>query len=258
MKKIIIPIVVVLISGLIVINFISFKSPSKDKMISQLKTYSINQTNNLNINLYANRKTAYQTLDAIDISYISDLDESKKLQVELNEIIKLDKYKYLDDSFTNYLYKYSLPTVNSYFYIDEAFLTIRLKSGEEQTFPIGSLDYYLSDDIAIINELYGSRFDDFPALESISFNLSLNEDIYIERIHISNKIYEVIGKEVKNNELIKINLSKQTKISDQLTIKIVYFINTEKYELYLPYYLYYETNENPLLYRSINNVTILN
>ena len=42
--------------------------------------------------------------------------------------------------------------------------------------------------------------------------------------NLSNKVFTVVGKELKDNEPIIIDLPKQTLISDELCIKLIYFI----------------------------------
>lgn len=258
MKKIIIPIVILLIGGLIYINYLSYKAPQKDKLLSQQTTYSLYQTNALNVLLYANRKTAYQHEDAIITSYISNLDESKKLTVQLKSISKMNQYKYLEENFTCYSYTFELPAIDSYFFITEAYLTIRLKSSEEVKLKLGTFDYYTDIEPFSIVELYGTRYEDFPTLKSLTFKLDLPDEIKISRIHLSNAAFTIIDEPLNSNEAITIELPKNIYKIEQLAIKVVYYIDEQLYEGMLPYYLYYTSNENPLIYGNLNDIKILN
>lgn len=257
MKKILIPVVIILISALIYINFLSYKAPKDVKLISQNKVYSIKDDNALNVLLYANRKTPYQDEKLIKDIFLCDKEETKKISLSLESINTLNKYKYLNEEFKAYNYKLLLPALNEYFYIDQAYLFIRLNNGHENKFSIGSFDYYTEKDILDINELYGRRHDDFPSLSSISMKFSLNEDIYIDHLYLSRDIFIFIDKTLKNDELLTISISKQTKLIDEVCIKITYQIENAHYEAILPAHLFYETNENPLDYGILNNVYII-
>ena len=66
MKKVLFPLLIVLLSGLIYLNYLAYKSPKEDKIISQATTYSLTELDQLNLKLYANRKTAFQEKEAIN------------------------------------------------------------------------------------------------------------------------------------------------------------------------------------------------
>lgn len=257
MKKIVIPIVVIFISGLIIINYLSFKSPKTDKLISQNKIYSLYDINEISINLYANRKTAYQNIDAINNCYISDIENNKKLKIDLITINKTEQYDYLNETYTSYNYLFSLPNIDNYFYIEEAYLTITLQTADKITIKIGSFDYYVENSNLKINELSGTRYEDFPSLNKIVLAFDLEEPIYISKVYFNNKIYNNVNKIVNKDEVLEIELSKQLFKIDIISLKLTYYIDDQQYEYILPYYLYYQTNENPLLYGSLNNVTII-
>lgn len=257
MKKFLIPFIVILISVLIYINFLSFKSPKEGKLITQNKVYSIKDNNNLNILIYANKKTAYQDKSLIKDVFLTNKEETKKLPLEINSINGLNKYKYLDESFTCYNYSFLILSLNEHYYISDAYLFIRLNNGHENKLKVGSFDYYIDKDILNITELFGRRHDDFPSLSSVSIKFDLNEDIYIEQLYLANDIFITVKKEVKDDELITISIPKQTKIIDVLSLKIIYQINDSTYETIIPSHIFYETNENPLDYGILNNVYII-
>lgn len=258
MKKLIIPFIVILITGLIVINYFSFKSPKNDKIITQSTIYSLYETNELNIFIYANRKTAYQSVQAITSAYISDIDQSKKLKVELNKITKTNSFKYLEETFGCYLYNFTVPKLTTYFYIEQAYLILKLSNNDQLILTLGTFDYYVETDLLTLKELSGTRYSDFPCLKTITFSFDTDQDIYISRIHLANNLYEVVNKELAAGQTLTIELNKLLYKADQLAIKIVYYIEDELYEAVLPYYLYYSSNENFLIYGSINNVEIIN
>lgn len=256
-KKIFLPVIIFLISILIVINFLAYKSPKETKIISQQQAYSLTDDANLNILLYANRKTAYQEKEALLDVYLINKDETKKLTLELNTIKPLGEYKYLEEKYKEYRYNFILPEINTYYYLEDAYLFMRLKNGHEKTIKIGSFDYYLKEQNLNLIELSGRRYDDFPALSSISLKFLLKEDIFIDHLYLSKDLFIYVGKMITDNELITIKIPKPDKITNHLAIKLTYHIGNEFYTEILPYYLFYETNENPLDYGFLNNVYLL-
>lgn len=256
-KKIFIPLIIILISVLIVINYLAYKSPEKSKIITQNNAYSITTNNDLNILIYANQKTAFQEEKAFDSVYLLDKEETKKLSIELLSIKALSSYKYLEENYIEYRYKFKMPELNSYFYIEEAYLFIRLKNGQEMAFKIGSFDYYLKAEDLNIIEYFGKRYEDFPTLQSITMKFSLDEEIFIEHVYLANSLFTYVGKTVTNNELITVNFPKLDKITDILTVKIDYQKADAFYTSTLPHFVFYETNENPLSYGVLNNVYLL-
>lgn len=256
-KKIFFPLIIVLICFLLAINYLAYKSPSESKIITQQKVYSLTSDNNLNILIYTNKKTAFTEIAAIEKVYLESIDEVKKLELDLLNITALNKYKYLKENYQEYKFTFKLPELNDYFYIDEAYLYIRLKNALENKFKIGSFDYFNSSEVLNVVELFGKRYSDFPTLESVSLRFSLTEDIFVEHVYLSKNIFTYVGKTVKDNDLLIVNFKQLDKITNELTIKIDYQINGEFYTTNTPYFIFYETNENPLEYSLLNNVYLL-
>lgn len=256
-KKIFFPFIIILICLLLIINYLSYKSPAKAKIITQQKVYSLTSDNDLNVLIYANKKTAFTEIKAIEKVYLESIDESKKIELNLENIKPLNKYKYLKENYQEYKFSFKLPKLNDYFYIDDAYLYIRLKNDSEQKFKIGSFDYYKDGEILNVVELFGKRYHDFPTLETISLRFSLKEDIFVEHVYLSKNLFTYVGKTVKDNDLLTINFNKLDKITNELTILIDYQINNEHYTTNTPYFIFYETNENPLNYTLLNNVYLL-
>ncbi len=257
MKKVLFPLLIVLLSGLIYLNYLAYNSPKEDKIISQATTYSLTELDQLNLKLYANRKTAFQEKEAINNLFLHNVEQTKKLTVEIVEIKKLQNYSYLSDKYTCYSYLLELPSLDTHFFINEAYLTIRLKNGHECSLFIGSFDYYRKSSNLDLVELYGTRHPDFPALDSVSFKFNLAEEIFLDHLFISNKVRVYLGKSLASDELLTVILPAQNQISDCLVLKLVYQQNGQLLTEHLPYYLYYETWENPLNYGLINYVYLL-
>lgn len=256
-KKIFVPVIILLISLLIFINYLAYKSPTEEKIITQQHAYSLTNDVNMHVLLYANKKTSFQEVELIENTYLCNKEETKKLDVELLSIKESGKYSYLKENYKEYSYVFKLPEVNSYFYIEDAYLFIRLKNGHEKQFKIGSFDCYQKEESLNVVELYGKRYDNFPTLENISFRFSLEEDVFIEHVYLSNGIFTYVGKNIKDNELLTIDFPKLDKITNHLTVKIEYQLNGLTKTATLPYFVFYETIENPLNYGVLNNVYLL-
>lgn len=256
-KKIFLPFIVILISFLLVINYLAYKSPAQSKLITQQKAYSISKDNSLNILIYANTKTAFLEKEAIEKAYLCNFDETKKLEITIKTINKINEYQYLKETYKEYLYSFSLPVINNYFYIEDAYLYIRLKNNKEMSFKLGSFDYYSDEETLNITELYGQKYTDFPTLENIKIRFSLAEDIFIEHVYLSHNLFTYVGKTVTDNELLTINFHKVDKITDKLTVRIDYQLNGGSYTTLTPYFMFYESHENPLAFSVLNNVYLL-
>lgn len=249
------PIIVTLISCLLMLNYIAYKSPTEHKMISQKTVYSLGTTKDFTVSLYSNHVGAYQSFEAVDKVSIEDMDGKKKLDVNLEKISKSRRYKYLDEFYQKYNYHINLPNLNAYFYIEEAYLNIRLKNGEETKFLMGSFDYYQSDQNELdLVELYGRKNQSFPYLDKVSLKLNLDSPIFIEYMVISNSDIVTVNQLVETNNLVEINIPQINKTVNQISLKLIYLVNGERKEAILPYYLFYETLDNPLDYGLLNHV----
>jgi len=256
-KKLFLPFIIILISFLLIINYLAYKSPIEAKLITQQKAYSVDNNNSLNILIYANKKTAFQEKEAIEKTYLCNFDETKKLEISLNNIRAVNDYKYLKETYKEYMYTFSLPVIDNYFYIEDAYLFIRLKNSKEMNFKLGSLDYYNNEPNLDITELYGQKHADFPTLKTINIRFNLTEDIFIEHVYLANNVFTYVGKTITNDELVTIDFPKLDKITDKLIIRIDYQISGALYTTTTPYFMFYESIENPLIHSVLNNVYIL-
>lgn len=254
-KKVFVPIIVILISGLLLLNYWAYKSPKQHKMIAQKTVYSLGYTKAFTISLYSNYKGAYQLIEAIEVASIENMNGTKKLEVKLENITKSNQYKYLDETYHKYLYHIELPELNDYFYIEEAYFNLRLKNGEETKFMMGSFDYYqpIENTLNLI-ELYGRKNTKFPSLDQVSLKIDMTEPIFIEYLVISSTDVIQVNQMVRDSSLIQIDIPQINKTFNQLSFKLIYSVGEVRKEEILPYYLFYETIENPLDYGVLNHV----
>jgi hypothetical protein len=254
-KKVFVPLIVILISGLLLLNYWAYKSPEDHKMIAQKTVYSLGNTKTFTISLYSNYKGAYQLVEAVDVASIENSSGTKKLAVKLENITKSNQYQYLDETYHKYLYHIELPDLNDYFYIEEAYFNLRLKNGEETKFMIGSFDYYQPTENTLnLTELYGRKNTSFPSLDQVSLRFEVSEPIYIEYLVISSTDLIPVNQMVRDDSLIQIDISPINKTFNQLSFKLIYSVGDNRAEEILPYYLFYETIENPLDYGVLNHV----
>lgn len=254
MKKVFIPLVILLLSGLIVLNYLAYKSPKVKKMVSQRTIY---QTSNdkLDIAIYSNYKGPYQTIDAIESVYL--FEEAKRLEVVLLEINKSYDYKYLKETFHKYIYTLSLPILENHYYMEEAYLEINLKNGESETFLLGSFDYYYKEGNNLdLIELHATKYDDAYQIKDISVKFNLDKEIFIDKIKLSNEISINVGKFIKDDVLV-INVPRLMKIVDALSLVIHYEVDGNEYVEVLPHYLFFDGLENILEYGYLNYVKVI-
>lgn len=256
MKKIIYPILIILISGLLYLNYLFYKSPKKTKMISQPKLITITNDALMNVTLYANRKSAYTHKDAIEDAFLLNEDGMEKLTLTLEHIEKKEGYKYLKETFYTYRFQFILPVLDIDLEYLNASLLLRLKDGTEQEFFIGTFRYFnKATPIISVDALYGRRYDDFPSLNKLIFKL--DEAVFIKNLIFSSSFVIPVNKSFMKGEEIEIDIPKHKLILDDFSAEVLYDIDGINYRGILPYYLYYETLENPLDYGILNHVYLL-
>lgn len=258
MKKIVYPLIIVFISGLLVLNYYAYKSPKTNKVITQNKVYTILNEQNLLVPIYFNYKTPYVKEEAFESIYLIDAKEDNKLMLNINNINEVSKYSYLEESFKMYEYLFSLPTLTTDISLNEAYLLMNLKNGDSLKLLIGSFNYYYQEkhDLNLIN-YHATKKADLLEIETITMQFKLTEPIYLKEIKIGSNSYSY-EHEVIDEEEIKITVSTNMKVIDALSIKIIYLINDNLYEEVLPYFVFFEYFDNPLTYSVLNNVYQVN
>lgn len=255
MKKLFIPLIILLLSGLIVLNYLAYKSPKIKKMISQRTIYQTSD-DKLNIALYSNYKGPYQTLEAIESVYL--FEKGKRLEVILLEINKSYDYKYLKETFHKYIYTLTLPVLENHYYMNEAYLEINLKNGESETFLLGSFDYYYQENHNLdLVELHATKYDDAYQIKDISIKFNLDKEIFVNKIKLSNEIVVNVAETIKDDVLV-VSVPKLMKIVDALSLVIFYEVDGNEYMEVLPYYLFFDAIENILEYGYLNYVKAIN
>lgn len=253
MKKILLPLVVLLLSGLLVLNYYAYQSPTIKKMISQQTIYQTKE-NEINIPLYSNHKGAYQTLDAIDQAFLKEADN--KLELLLTNIITGERYPYLKETYHKYIYTFSLPILENHYHMKDATLELYLKNGQSKQFLIGSFDYYYQPKNTLeLTELHALKYEDAYQIKSISMTFNLSEAIYVEHIKLSNDIIIQVDQTITDK--LEVSIPKLGKIVDRLSVVLVYTKADESYLEVLIDYLYFTSNENPLDYGYLNYVTLI-
>lgn len=256
MKKLIYPVIILLIALLIFINYYAYKSPKINKIITQSKLYTILNEQNLLVNFYTNHQSPYLEYSAVESVYLED-NQNNRWLINLLNISKENSYDYLKEKFDNYLLTFSLPKLTTNVSMEEAYIKINLKNGDSKTFLIGSLNYYYQEETnLIINEYYATKKEHSLEVETISLKLELKEPIKIVNIFVGNyqHYYDYY---VDSNETILIAIPPLFKIVDSFSLKIIYEINDIEHIEILPFFIFFENYENPLSYGSLNNVYVI-
>ena len=84
-KKVFVPLIVIIISGLLLLNYWAYKSPEDHKMIAQKTVYSLGNTKTFTISLYSNYKGAYQLVEAVDVASIENSNGTKKVSRKIRK-----------------------------------------------------------------------------------------------------------------------------------------------------------------------------
>ncbi len=140
MKKIIFYfslIVVVLALVIIIINN-EEKSPSKLLSVLQYHSHLAEEKQEIEIILYTN-DLGHPIVDVASYAsvYLINKDESKKLQLYLNKIVKAHQEQYLNETYNQFILYLELPYLDQDYKIDEAYLQIELINGDQYLIEIG-------------------------------------------------------------------------------------------------------------------------
>lgn len=257
MKKIIYPLILVLVAALIILNYYAYKSPKINKIITQSKSYTILNEQNLYVNLYSNHNSPFHSLEAIEAIYLEDISKNNRWPLEVITISKETKYEYLKEAFTNYLFCFSLPKLTTNVEMEEAYLKIILKNGLEKSFFIGSFNFYYQEESNLnLVSYYATKKEHLLEIETLTIKLDLKEALKIINIKVGSYLH-YYDQTLDVGESIVINLPTQSKIVDSLSVVISYQILNENYLEVLPYFTFFENFENPLNYSLLNNVYVI-
>lgn len=254
MKKLIYPVIIVLIAVMIVINYYAYKTPKINKLITQNKVYTIINDQDLYVDLYSNYKSPFHLKEAIESVYLEDKRGENRWPLEINYISKEAKYEYLKDTYTNYLFCFSLPLLSTNFEMEEAYLKIILKNGEAEAFLIGSFNFYYQESSKLkIASYHATKKLELLEIELLTLKLDLEENIKVNYLKIGNYTY-YYDEIVQVDESIIISVPPLMKKASELSVLISYQILNVNYLEALPYFIFFESYENPLSYGVLNNV----
>lgn len=254
MKKLTFPLIILFIALLIVINYYAYKSPKSKQLITQNKVHTIINDQKLYVDLYSNYQSPFHNKEAIETVYLEDKKGENRWLLEILSISKEAKYEYLFETYTNYLFCFSLPHLTTNLEMSDAYLKVILKNGEVGSFLIGSFNfYYQTDQNLAIASLHATKKNDLLEIETLSLKLELAEDIKVNYIKVGNYIY-YYDQVLRINETLIIAIPPLMKIADSLSVIINYESHNQTYLEALPHFIFFENYENPLSYGILNNV----
>ncbi|HHT98835.1 MAG TPA: hypothetical protein GXZ79_01990 [Acholeplasma sp.] len=142
MKKILLPIGIVLTTVFLFIligNNIK-SSTLKVLTMNELHTYVYKDNQYISIPIYVNDKRIPLTnIDRVSRVGFESKDQSKKLEVNLQEIMFEHEERYLNETYYKFIYTFKMPLLNERFYIEDCYLSIRLENQKTYKYSIGSL-----------------------------------------------------------------------------------------------------------------------
>ncbi|MCK9165828.1 MAG: hypothetical protein RBS76_02025 [Acholeplasmatales bacterium] len=258
MKKLFYPLIILFIIVLMVINYLSYQAPKTKKFITQNKVYTNLNGEPLFVDIYCNHKSAYHQKEAFDEIFLKDDKGDNKWLLNLDDIFKKESYSYLKESFNCYLYCFTLPKLTIDVEMEEAYLVLKLKNGEELKLLIGSFNYYYQDNNNLnLIECFATKKDNLLELETVNLKFSLEEEFTITKLKIGSRSFNY-QKTVSAEEIVSLEIPPLLKIVDALSLKLTYQIGTREYHEVLPYFVFFENFENPLSFSILNNVYTVN
>src|SRR5690554_2600166 len=113
MKRLVYPIIIIVMASLIVINYYAYRSPKIKKIISQNKVYTILNDQQLYIKLYSNYNSPFHNKEAIDSVYLEDKNKENRWLLETISISKEKSLDYLKETYNSYLFNFKLPILTT-------------------------------------------------------------------------------------------------------------------------------------------------
>ena len=211
MKQIIIYVVLFILAlvGVVIIRL--NEKPVQDKAITIEQYYSVADVfQGLDVALYlSNDDHLLSDIEAYQMVYLKNEDESKKFQVSLTAISIDGEETYLNEVFTRYMLEFSLPVLNDDYWIDDCYLDISLKNDLHYVFDIGSFSYLSVEDD--VDHMFWTSLEAKKAL-----------DVDISRIGLIAVRFDALEQSI---ERVSIGLNQEVtyELSDGLlTVNIAY------------------------------------
>ena len=131
--------------------------------VTSTYNYVYTETKKIDVMIYANNMdSVLSNVDSYESSYLVNKDETKKLEIELSEIIRSNAEYYLDETYYGFNLFYEMPRLNGDYNMRECFLKLTLKNNDTHLFYIGSMDLMYHDNVGMedvfsVSALYGSK-----------------------------------------------------------------------------------------------------
>ena len=222
---------ILLFSILLIIIIVNNEPKISPKLLTVSKYYSYlyHSDQKIVIPIYLNvDHHPLEDKDSYQLTYLSNSDETKKLEMDFYQVDKMGFETYLNEAYQIYHLVFSMPYLSSDYFIEDCYLSIILTNEQVIKVYIGqiSLQYLESD----------SNIMDWTSLSGIKKNnsfLSRLSEIHIDYESILLDIEKVeIGINIEvsfiiENDLLKIMIPEEAYLLDNVPI-IITFSNTEK------------------------------
>lgn len=210
------------------------KKKNKALALKEAHNYSMgNKEREINQVLYFNDDNIFNTKEIINKIYVTNEEESKILQLQLNNVKKTGyTHKYDKTKYYSYNYSLTIPVISNDLYIDNAYFVINSDSKTFKinigTFSIKYDEFLGNEEVLSLNALEGKCIHEpYQTLQYINIKIENKEysNITINKMTMGSKI-DLVKDE--SNELIMD--SKNTNINET----IIGYMEKE-YKFYLSY-----------------------
>lgn len=185
--------------------------------------YLYNGEQNIEIPIYLNDIHHPLTdLALYSDTYLSSLDETKKLGVDLLHIYKEHQESYLSETYLKYIFVFEMPYLGSDYYIEDCYLTLRLDAHQAYTFYIGQMMLHSqrsSNGPLDYLSLHGVKRENQQLSRVEKIHLELNRVVDIQQIWIGQNMDATY---TWNNQTLIIELPKADYLLYDFPIIITY------------------------------------
>lgn len=120
--------------------------PLKLYTVDTYYSYMIKEDETIDVIFYLNGKHPLNDQKNYMEVNLSSKDLNEMLSLSIDELKSVGHESYLGETYTKYMLKLNMPSINQSFVIDDLYLNVRLLNDDSYQFYLGSLSLYLSSD----------------------------------------------------------------------------------------------------------------
>jgi hypothetical protein len=266
MKKILTPVIILLIVLMLLINYKATIKPNQSLAISQKTRYSVmqNETFTLEVDLYFNQENLLMNKEAIEYLYIADQNQTKKIVTSTFEISFLAKRNFIGQSFKKYRFSLSFKDLSNDFHINESYLTIVLKNDEVYHFYIGQVSFLSNqrnenESHLYVKDLYGLNDDsNEQSLSEVVITIDPKEAITIKKITLNHFDWIEPNEVITTEKTYHIRVNPSDLIYQRSAIRIEYVHQGNTYSSSIDGFLFFDFKAKSETLGEVNTIYELN